>query len=229
VRANIAGAKTDAVMKTGIRHESVIGSDGSVTDRVTVTITHEVRKGDQFTGVRNVSYLRLYVPEGSKLIKAEGDIRPPASSFFDIPEEGCAPDETLAAITGPVLHDPNSGTAVNNEFERTVFGVWTQTDPGATSTVTFDYSLPFRISPKATAPTLGEKLGLAATPAAQAAFGLVIEKQSGAANTEITSSLKLPAGWYPSFASPEGIAANDGWSYTTSLDENKVIGAMVAN
>lgn len=229
VRANIAGAKTDAVVKTDVRHESAIASDGSVTDRVTITLAHEGRKGEPFTGVRNVSYLRIYVPQGSKLIKAGGDIRPPASSFFDIPEEGCAPDLTVAELTGPVLHDPNTGTAINDEFGRTVFGVWTQTDPGHSSTVTFEYSLPFRVAPQSPASSFGEKLGLAAATPAQAAFGLVIEKQSGAANTEINSSLKLPEGWYPSFASPEGIARNDGWSYTTNLDENKVVGAMVTN
>jgi len=38
----------------------------------------------------------------------------------------------------------------------------------------------------------------------------------------------LPAGWYPSFASPEGIAGTDGWSYTTSLDTDKVIGAIIS-
>jgi len=110
-----------------------------------VTLTHTGNKGDQFTGVRNVEYLRIYVPEGSKLVKASGDIRPPAPSFFDTPPEGCAPDQTLASVEGAILHDPNSDTAVNNEFGRTVFGVWTQTDPGMSSTVSFDYTshLPF--------------------------------------------------------------------------------------
>ena len=77
VRANIAGAKTDAVIKTDVKHESVVAEDGTVTDHVSVTLTHTGNKGDQFTGVRNVEYLRIYVPEGSKLVKASGDIRPP--------------------------------------------------------------------------------------------------------------------------------------------------------
>lgn len=228
VRANIAGAKTDAVMSTKIRHKSVIADDGSVTDHVTVTLAHGGRKGDEFTGMRNVTYLRLYVPEGSKLIKASGDIRPPAPTFFDQPPEGCVPDKTLTSATGAVLHDPNSGAAVNNEFGRTVYGVWTQTDPGAESVVSFDYLLPFSVKPTAPAPSLSQQFGLSAIGASSAPFGLVIEKQSGAANTEITSLLKIPDGWYTSFASPEGIASPDGWSYTTSLDTNKVIGAIIS-
>jgi len=228
VRANIAGAKTDAVMSTKITHESVVASDGSVTDHVTVTLTHNGHKGDAFTGVRNVTYLRLYVPEGSKLIQASGDIKPPAPSFFDIPAEGCSPDQTLAATEGPIMHDPNSGADVNNEFGRTVYGVWTQTDPGASSTVSFDYQLPFTVSPVPPAPTVSQQLGLSAPQAASAPFGLVIENQSGAVDTEINSTLKLPAGWYPSFASPEGIASPDGWSFTSDLNATKIIGAMIS-
>jgi len=228
VRANIAGAKTDAVMATKISHASVVADDGSVTDHVTVTLTHNGRKGDQFTGVRNVTYLRLYVPEGSKLLKASGDIKPPALSFFDTPPEGGAPDETLAEVTGAVLHDPNSGTAVNNEFGRTVYGVWTQTDPGGSSTVSFDYTLPFAINPVAPAPTVMQQFGMAAVTAPSAPFGFIMNKQSGAGATEINSTLKLPAFWYPSYASPEGIAAPDGWSFTSELDTDKVIGAIIA-
>jgi hypothetical protein len=229
VRANIGGAKTDAVISTKITHESVIATDGSVIDHVTVTLTHNGHKGDAFTGVRNVTYLRLYVPEGSKLIQASGDIRPPAPSFFDIPPEGCAPDQTLAAVEGVVLHDPNSGTAVNNEFGRTVYGVWTQTDPGASSTVSFDYQLPFTVNPVAPAPTLSQQLGIASVAAPSAPFGLIVENQSGAGATEINSTLKLPTGWYPSYASPEGIAATDGWSFTSDLDTTKIIGAIISN
>ena len=228
VRANIAGAKTDAVIKTTIRHESMIKPNGTITDHVTVTLAHHGKKGDQFTGVRNVEYLRLYVPAGSKLIKASGDIRPPAYSFFDIPAEGTGPDQTVADVSGVVLHDPNSGAAVNNELNRTVFGVWTQTDPGASSTVSFDYELPFTVSPVAPAPNLGQKLGLAAAPNATTLFGFVMEKQSGAEDTEITSNLKLPNGWYPSFAAPAGIANTDGWSFTSALEATKTIGIVVA-
>jgi len=229
VRANIAGGKTDTMISTKIGHESVIGNDGFVTDHVTVTLTHTGRKGDEFTGVRNVEYLRLYVPEGSKLIKAGGDIKPPAPSFFDIPPDGCGPDQTLASVEGAVLHDPNSGAAINNEFGRTVFGVWMQTDPGESSTVSFDYQLPFTVNPvEPASTTVAQRLGIAAIPAPSAPFGLIVEKQSGAINTEINSTLKLPAGWYPSFASPEGIAAPDGWSFTSNMDADKVIGAIIS-
>jgi hypothetical protein len=228
IRANIAGAKTDAVMKTTIDHESTIAADGRVTDHVAVTLSHEGKKGTPFTGVRNVTYLRLYVPEGSKLAKVAGDIRPPAPALFDQPSEGFGPDETLSQVSGITLHDPNSGADVNNEFNRTVFGVWTQTDPGTSSKITFDYELPFLINPIQTESTLAEKAGISAPVAPTASFGLLMEKQSGAENTEVHSILKLPAGWYPAFASPEGMAAPDGWSFTTMLNTDRAIGAIIS-
>jgi hypothetical protein len=126
------------------------------------------------------------------------------------------------------MHDPNSGADVNNEFGRTVYGVWTQTDPGASSTVSFDYQLPFTVSPVTPAPTVSQQLGLSAPQAASAPFGLVIENQSGAVDTEINSTLKLPTGWYPSYASPEGIASPDGWSFTSDLNATKIIGAIIS-
>lgn len=228
VRTNIAGGKTDAVIAADIRHESAIAADGTVTDHVTVSLKHEGKKGDKFTGVRNVSYLRLYVPEGSKLIKAGGDIRPPAPSFYDLPAPGCAPDEDLSEITGVTLHDPSSGTAVNHEFGRTAFGVWTQTDPGATTTVTFDYTLPFKVTLEVPNPSLLQQIGLRPPTAPSAAYGLMIGKQSGAENTSFSTSLKLPAGWYPSLASPSGIAEGDGWSYGSDLHADQAIGMIIS-
>jgi hypothetical protein len=228
VRTNIAGGKTDTVIKTNIRHEAAVDADGSVTDHVTVTLEHQGKKGEKFTGVRNVSYVRLYVPLGSRLVKAAGDIRPPAYSFFDLPPAGAVPDATLAELTGVTLHDPNSGTAVGNEFGRTVFGVWTQTDPGQTTTLSFDYRLPFKITPSAPAPTFIQKIGIGTPEAPSAAFGLLIEKQSGAQNTEISSSLKLPAGWYTALTSPEGIADGSGWSMSSEIASDQAIGAVIS-
>jgi hypothetical protein len=228
VRANIAGGKSDAVIHSDINHQCSIADDGRVSDRVTVTLSHNGRKGDAFTGVRNVTYLRLYVPAGSRLTAVSGDIRTPAPSFFDLPPVGATPDQTLAQISGPIHHDPTGSVAVNDEFGRTVFGVWTQTDPGASSAITFEYELPFTVSLAAPAPSLAERLSLAPPSTPRAAFGLLIGKQSGADDTEIRSSLKLPAGWYPSFAAPEGIAQTDGWSYTSSLASDRSIGIIVS-
>lgn len=59
---NIAGAKTDRVIKENILHETFVSLDGSITNRLTVTRTHTAHKNEPLVGVRNVNWLRVYVP-----------------------------------------------------------------------------------------------------------------------------------------------------------------------
>jgi Protein of unknown function (DUF4012) len=221
VRANIAGQKTDAVVSVHIDHKSSIADDGTITDTVTVTLKHNGVKNEPMYGVRNVEYLRAYVPEGSALVADSGDIRPPSYKLFDVPPTGCAPDQTLADITGPVIHDQTTGVAVNNEFGRTVFGAWTQTDPGESSSVTFVYELPWKAVPTPAAPSLSSKLLMTAVPAASFSQGMIFTRQPGAYNTTVTASLALPLSWYPLYADPEGIATSAGYQTSFELTADK--------
>jgi|GEM_PF-1543306 len=218
VRANIAGQKTDAVIRTDIKHKTAIADDGTITDTVTVTLDHAGQKGEPFTGVRNVEYVRAYVPEGSVLLRSGGDIRPPDAKLFDLPPAGAAPDASLSEITGPVVHDQNTGVAVNNEFGRTVFGAWTQTDPGNSSSLTFVYTLPWKATPVPTAAPPAEKLMNASLPGATYRHELVFTPQSGAGETTVSASLSLPLSWYPLFAAPAGIASSNGFETSFNLD-----------
>jgi hypothetical protein len=211
VRANIAGEKSDAVIDTDIQHHATISEDGTVTDTTTITLTHHGVKGAAFTGARNVTYLRLYVPAGSALQSAIGDFDVPDLKLFDIPPTGYGPDQTLADATGILLHDPASGTAVNNEFNRTVFGNWVQTEPGASSKVTFTYTLPFKV-----------RLPDANT------YGLAIGRQSGAERTTVHSILTLPEGWYIGAATPEGIGTEHGWETVIDVTADRAIGALIS-
>jgi Protein of unknown function (DUF4012) len=228
VRANIAGQKTDTVISTDINHKSSIADDGTITDTVTVTLKHNGVKGEPMTGVRNVEYLRVYVPEGSVLVADGGDIRPPDYKLFDTPPTGAIPDQTLADITGPVIHDQATGVAANNEFGRTVFGAWTQTDPGKSSSITFVYNLPWKAEPTPAAPTLSSKLLMTAVPASSFTHGIVFSSQSGASNTTVTASLALPLSWYPLFAEPEGIATSAGYLTSFKLTADKHLSLSAA-
>jgi len=227
VRTNIAGEKSDAKISTRITHAAKIAPDGTVTDTVKVTLTHEGTRGERFTGARNVTYLRVYVPQGAALHAATGDIRPPDYRLFDLPPEGYGPDQTLAEVSGATFHDPMSGVALNNEFGRTVFGAWMQTDPGMSSTITFAYTLPFKVLPVASEPTLLERIGIRETPPPAATYGIIVTKQSGAARTDLTSSLVLPDGWYPTAAEPEGIARAAGWQVSFPLTTDRAMGAII--
>ncbi len=145
VDTNVGGGKTDGVIDVKIRDTIVIQSDGRVTATVEVTRTHNGTAGDFFTGSRNRTYHRLYVPAGSKLLSAEGFTRLSADMFRRLPT-GSRPDEYFKSIEGRVTVDEQSGTRMNEEFGKTVFGNWTELDPGQAVTFRFTYALPLTVN-----------------------------------------------------------------------------------
>ena len=95
VTTNIGGNKSDQYIHTDIEHKSEISQTGLIMDYLTITKNHTWEKDDFAgwqklidrygtgeTGVetlrfiqgegRNLDYMRVYVPKGSKLLKSEG-------------------------------------------------------------------------------------------------------------------------------------------------------------
>lgn len=145
VDANVGGGKTDRVITTDIVDRVVVQTDGTAVATVTVRRRHEGQAGDALTGARNRTYHRLYVPLGSKLLSAEGFAAIPPGDFQPIPDDS-APDPLLARIEGRVVVDELSGTRMNDEFGRTVFGNWTELHPGEETSFVVTYQLPFRLT-----------------------------------------------------------------------------------
>ncbi|MFA5076070.1 MAG: DUF4012 domain-containing protein [Patescibacteria group bacterium] len=181
VNANIGGQKTDAVIEQSIMHQADVNADGSIINTVTVIRKHLGHSGDLFTGGRNVNYLRLYVPAGSQLISASG-FDSPAKDLFKPVLDSYQPDDDLQRLSGLAVTNQEQQVSINQEFGKTVFGGWTQTDPGTASVITFKYRLPFKID-FATYKTnidwldkLENKLGWAPTTAQ---YSLLVQKQSG--------------------------------------------------
>ncbi len=144
VNTNIGGGKTDGVMKDVIKDRVVVAADGTATVAVEVTRTHGGTAGDPFTGSENRTYHRLYVPLGSKLIDAEGFTPMPASSYQTLPA-GSKPNALLTSFEGRAFVDESTGTRINDEFGKTVFGNWTSLQPGQSATFRLTYQLPFKI------------------------------------------------------------------------------------
>jgi hypothetical protein len=175
---NIGGGKTDRVIDETIKHDVNISSDGSIIDTVTLTRNHtgySTVDEQIFYGMNNVNYLRIYVPLDSELISAEG-FNPPAADKFKIPGPELKVDEDLARISSPVIKDPISQTDIYSEFDKTVFGNWTQTMPFTSTTVKLSYRLPFKVNWKT-----GD-------------YSLLIQKQPGSKADQFVSSVTLPDG-----------------------------------
>ncbi|HBY73367.1 MAG TPA: hypothetical protein DEG44_01610, partial [Candidatus Kerfeldbacteria bacterium] len=190
VDTNIGGGKTDAAIQETIQHQADIAADGSVVDTVTITRLHTGASDDPFAHVKNVDYLRLYVPLGSELISAEGFSQPEADLFLPV-ESGYAQDTDLAAVTGEVMIDGRTQTRMSQEFGKTVFGNWIQTEPGESSTVTLRYTLPFRVERSTWSP---------------GKYSLLVQKQPGAFDPILLSQVHYPAAWQRVWDYPTGSA-----------------------
>ena len=231
IDTNIAGGKTDAAVKEDIRHETRIEESGAIVDTVTVTRTHTGRKGELFSGIKNIDYLRLYVPQGSELLSAEG-FEAPGAGYFLPADDTLKPSTLLAAVEGQPKTDAKSGTRVSEESGLSVFGNWVQLEPGETRSVKVSYRLPFRVQDLVRAPeTRLEKVRQALGAwSPTAAMKLVVRKQPGARQRTFASRIDLPKGWrvessLPAEARPDA----GGLALETALDRDLFVGMLLVN
>lgn len=191
VEANIAGQKTNTSIQERVDHEVEIAEDGTITDTVTLTRAHAGMKGELFKGANNVSYVRVYVPTGSRLLDASG-FESPSSSLFETPllEDSLDPDVMRLVTTES---SPLPEVDVTQEFGRTAFGGWMQLRPGETRVSRFRYVLPF------TAFDLAQRTGEGTAPgdtsAKRAAYMVLLTSQAGKANRDISTRVTVPASW----------------------------------
>lgn len=143
VNTNVGGGKTDAVITRDVTVDAYIAEDGTIENTVTITQTHRGMANALFTGINNVNYLRIYVPQGSTYITGTGFEVPPGE-LFQTAEYPLAIDEDLELAMQNIDKDPITQTDIWNEQGKTVFGNWVQTAPGETQIVTFTYRLPWR-------------------------------------------------------------------------------------
>lgn len=179
IHSNITGGKTDGMMDESISLDVDVQPDGSVVNTLEVTRTHRGTADDPVRGVKNIDYVRVYVPEGSTLVSAEGFESIDPRKFL-YPAEGASPDEDLERAQGKVTVDESSGMRMNSEFGKTVFGNWFGVEPGKSRTFRITYRLPFTV----------ELEGLLAK---NAAYSLLAEKQSGSPGSAFHVRFHLPA------------------------------------
>ncbi|MBU0625117.1 DUF4012 domain-containing protein [Patescibacteria group bacterium] len=199
VHTNIAGQKTDAVMNENVSHEVKVLADGSAIVTLKIKRSHHGVAGEQFSGVRNVDYLRVYVPLGSSLVEAEG-FEIPDPKLFQFPEADYEPDPTIAWREEHELIDRRSGTRTSVENGKTVFANWVQTDPGETNEVKIIYQLPLEIT-KLQEPNGGRLASMYArltnsSSGQQITYSLLVQKQSGTNPIEFTSTIDMPRGYH---------------------------------
>lgn len=206
INANIAGQKSDRMIQETVEHQADIQFDGSIIDTVRITRVHTGVKGDLFSGVNNVTYLRVYVPQGAELLSANG-FSPPPENLFKETLVSDGQDADLAKIETKPRLLPN-GVKATDEFGRTAFGGWVQLEPGETQTTVFRYRLPF------TAFDMARRLHPEGAPKADAvrpAYTALFTSQSGKPDREIKTLVTFPKTWNAAWTTDGGLDLAQVW------------------
>lgn len=218
VDTNIGGQKSDRVISETLDHQAKILPDGSIIDTLTIRREHKGVKNEVFTGVRNVDWLRVYVPKGSTLISASG-FRSPGPALFDEPENGAEIDPELKEENAARI-DPNSGTRYYEEADKTVFANWSMVDPGETAIIQFTYKLPFTISEQKPR-NWQERFQEFIHGAPSQRYSLLVQKQPGAERVFLNSEVRFEKPIQLRWQYPENLQADIlGWKAARELSSD---------
>jgi hypothetical protein len=186
--ANIRGGKTDSFINQRIKLNSEININGEIINTLEITRTHTGTADSLFGNQENINFMRIYTPEGSQLISAEGFSDAPFN-VYTRDNDNLPIDTFLDTIQGETYVEPVSQTIINNEFDKTVFGNWIKLEPGAEKTVTIKYKLPFKYAFSDNELSISNLL-----KEKQSVFhSLFIQKQSGQQNTSYHVKIQTPA------------------------------------
>lgn len=203
VSSSVGGGKTNADLKDEAKLSISANPDGTWRHALTIVRTHTA--GSEKDLPVNADFLRIFTPEGSRLVSAEGFDR---QAFFPSAQPDAATDADLALLDAGSIYHPASGTVEMREAGKTVFGNWILSAPGAARTVTVVYDSPPLLARAST----GEAL-----------VSLLVQKQAGRHSTNISASYALPQGasvvWtYPQVTEDE--------IFTADLSADRVFGII---
>ncbi len=176
VNSNIGGMKTDGVMREHIHHEVRQEENGTYISKVTITREHKGGNTEyDWWNDYNINFLRMYVPKGSTLIRAEGfDYRPP-DPLMSEKISGFTRDNDIRELESSQITHFEYNLIEQTDSGKSVFAGWVVTPPQEERQIVIEYQLPMK-----------EKLW----------YSLITQKQHGslAANYtfEFTSKQKKP-------------------------------------
>jgi len=240
VQTNVAGGKTDRVIKTKIDHQVELMDDGAIIDTVTFSKEHNGKAEDVFEGHVNTDYVRFYVPQGSQLMSAEGFDVLPTDREFQI--AAVEQDPHLEKYEKNLKVDESSGTRITEEFSKTVFANWMSVAPGESKSVKIKYLLPFKYTRVKMAALededynlwdlikkyfLGKEKKAVKQESGEQVYSLLIQKQAGTDGVEFESKIKLAPNWAVQTRMPESVKVGDNVEFKSVLDTDKFYGVEI--
>ncbi len=200
INTNINGYKTDGVVEQSIQHQADIQGDGSIIDTVTITRKHTGGHTPyDFWNRVNADYMRVYVPAGATLLRAEGQTRETVEAPLDYQALHFATDPDVVAEEKGMTVDPKTGTRIYQQSGKTVFANWVYVSPGETATITYAYRLPFRV--ESSDPETASVL--------HGTYSVVFQKQSGSIGSKLASTVTYPKDWVSLWQTPAELLASE--------------------
>ncbi len=212
INTNINGFKTDGVVKETIHHWAEIQKDGSIIDTVRIVRKHT---GGQtpyaWWNKVNADYMRVYVPQGSKLLHVSGQTREFVEPPLDYRALGFQADARVVNEEQSMSIDDETGTRTYVQNNKTVFANWVYVSPQETVTVEYVYRLPFRIDVGAA--------GSADT------YSVFFQKQAGSIGSRLISKIAMPDTMMSVWSYPQGIGTAQ---WKTVLTTDQMRGVVIA-
>lgn len=232
INSNIAGGKTDRKIKEELFHKTELQSDGSLINTLKIIRTHEGIKNEPFSGVRNVNWIRIYVPQGSRLIEADG-FRRPDDIYFENPDPSWKKDELIFETEMKAQVDERSGTKTYNEGSKTVFANWSMVDPGKSVTMIIKYKLPFNINNNYSEENTWSNIKSFFNPGQKelSTFALMVQKQPGSKASFFSSEFILTPDYSSIWHYPgdSEVLYPGGWKINSELDRDKYWAVIIEN
>lgn len=229
VQSNLQGQKSDAKIEQTIEHQASIDNDGSVIDTVIIRRKHTGSPGEEFYGSANISYLRVYVPQGAELLDAGGFTYPPEDAFH-VSEKWYEEDAEVEGLEKELGTHAKTGTRIYEGFGKTIFGNWVITPAGETSEAYVVYKLPFSVVAKEqfTKPQDWKQKLLGVHLKETSSYQLLAQAQSGV-KSQFTSSIIYKDGWVPSWVSTREnmTLAQNGAEFQTILRNQESIALIM--
>ncbi|MCX6739977.1 MAG: DUF4012 domain-containing protein [Candidatus Parcubacteria bacterium] len=198
ISTNIAGEKTDAKIEQTAFLDVNVQPDGSIINKLTITKKHNGTEGELFYGVPNLDFMRIYVPNGSQLLSAQGFETIP-SEFFLVTNHAVYekdPDISQQEVTKNI--DGQSGTEIYSEENKTVFANWFKVNPQESKTASIEYQLPIKLDLTNNTPSnileiIARQLNFNRDDVlSEKTYSLLWQKQSGKRNFNIHVSVHFP-------------------------------------
>jgi hypothetical protein len=137
--SNLGGSKTDSFLERSVNLLSSINPSGAVRNVLTLEIKNPLPKNP---GLSNTSFIRVYVPQGSRLIGALGFDN---EQLPQIKDSKAQIDADVLTWEQGTMQNTVSGTTIGLESGKTFFGNWLTVPGGETKTITIEYELPFAV------------------------------------------------------------------------------------